>query len=243
MKRFSLLLLYGTFLSSMAVAATGKFTTGKGGDPTDISSNGGSFSFEPINGGGVFFYDNIGPNPITSITVKLTATAGPNQTPYQFTAQTLTPAEGQLSELEVTGFEHPPEGTTLLDWDFSSYIFASIALSGTTTGEDCAGNIIAQASCVIVTMSNGSIPVGGEFGFDLNDNFTADIDPKTGEFLPDAATNPPSGGFGGINVASGTVNGPSPTLGAVPEPASFGMLAFGAAALIGIGARRRRARS
>ncbi len=236
MKRLALLLLSGSLCSSLAFA--GKFVTAKGGDPTPISSSGGVFSFDPVNGGGVFFYQNIGPGAITELSVQLTVTAGPGQMPYSFQATTVSPTSAnQLSELDVTGLESPPVGTSLLNWDFSSYIFSNISLAGTTTGFDCSGNANSRDACLTIDFTNGSIGIGQDFGFDLNTNFTADIDTQTGVFNPNAATNPPSGGFGGVQISFDPSGGPA----AVPEPASTGLIGLAGICFAVFAWRRSRA--
>ncbi len=242
MRRPSLFILFALLCSSMAFATSGRFGTANGGDPTDISSNGGTFTFNPINGGGVFDYHNIGPGAITDITVLLTAFADPNYSPVGFSSAAVAPTSGEKSVLQVTGFEQSPTlgGQAFFDWTFYSYIFSQITVTKFFTNTTCDGTANTAASCLTIDFTNGSIPVGGFFGFDLNDNFTADIcTPNTdtnctiGSFLPDAGTNPPSGGFGNVTVASGSVNG----TGSVPEPVTFGLM--GIAGLIFLGLRRR----
>jgi hypothetical protein len=236
MKRFSLLLLSGMLFTSFAFA--GKFVTASGGDPTPISSNDGSFTLTPINGGGLFFYTNIGPNSIADLIVNLTATADPGKVPYKFQSSGVTPTQGQKSELLVLGFQEPPINTPLLNWDFSSYIFSTIALTETTTGFDCAGDPNARDACLTIEFSGGSIPVNGDFGFDLNDNFTRDINTETGTFNPgiNNTTNPPAGGFAGVTVAGNALPGTT----TIPEPASLSMLGLAGLVLVGFGRRRLR---
>jgi hypothetical protein len=246
MRRLSLFILSGFLCSFVAFAGgKGRIGTAAGGDPTDIGSNGGVFTFNPVNGGGVFDYHNIGPDPITDITMLLTATADANEAPFSFTSHSVAPTQGEKFVLDVTGLEQPPlpGGQPLIDWTFYSYIFSQITLTGSAVGIDCSGGVNASDACLTITFSGGSIPVGGFFGFDLNDDYTADIctpnsddGPCTvGTFLPDAATNPPSGGFAGVTVASGTVNGP----GTVPEPVTLGMVGIAGAGLALFRLRRR----
>ncbi len=235
MNRLALLILSAALCSHAAFAAS--FVTAKGGDPTPISSNDGSFTFNPIDGGGVFFYENIGPQAIDDLSVNLTVTAAPGEMPYSFKSLVVTPTEGQLAELAVIGFQAPPVNTPLLNWDFSSYIFADIALTGTTTGFDCAGNANAQDACLTIDFTKGSIGVGQDFGFDLNNDFVADINTQTGTFTPAAVTNPPDGGFGGVEIAGDAFSGPA----TVPEPATFGLLGLAGAAFALVAFRRSRA--
>lgn len=248
MGRLYSLIVFGLLCSNLAFATSGRFGTANGGDPTDISSNGGMFTFSPINGGGVFDYHNIGPGAITDITVLLTVTADPGETPFSFGSKSVAPSSGEKFVLDVTGLEQPPlpAGKPLIDWTFYSYIFSQITLSKTAIGISCAGSVNSGDACLTIDFTNGSIPVGAYFGFDLNNNFTADIcTPNTdsnctvGTFLPGAGTNPPSGGFGNVTVASGDVNGP----GSVPEPVTLGMIGIAGAGLAFFGARRRRSAS
>jgi hypothetical protein len=246
MRRLPLFALLGVLYStSIAFATSGRFGTANGGDPTDISSNGGAFSFSPLNGGGVFDYHNIGPGAITELSVSLTVSADPGETPFSFKSKSVAPTSGENFVLEVTGLEQPPlpAGKPLIDWTFYSYIFNQIALTGSTIGLDCSGNVNASDACLTIDFSGGSIPVGGFFGFDLNNNFTADICTDAangctvGSFLPGAINNPPSGGFGNTAVASGDVNGGPST---VPEPITLGLMGAAGIGLVLFGARRRR---
>lgn len=238
MKRFSLLLLAGTLCSGLAFAGTAKFTTGKGGDPTDISSNDGTFTLTPdlFGGGGIYLYRNIGPNAITELTVDLTAPTPAE--PYSFSSAPGSKAQNQLSELIVTGVKPPFSGTEFLSWDFSSYIFDSIALTGTAAGVNCSGGADSTGACLTITFSGGSIGLDQTFGFDLNDDFANEIvtDPKNPNFGQFNGNDSNSGGFTGTAIM-GDASNPAA---AVPEPATLGTLALAGIVLAGFGARRAR---
>lgn len=246
MKRSLLVVAFGMLCAHAAFA--GRIVTAKGGDPTTVHP-GSSFSITAgSNGGGIQSYINGGPGDITDIFINLTVNTAPGEFPSTFTGTpNPTPPNFETGETTITGIEVPPApgGQQFYSLTVASYIFSTIALSGYTTNFACGSSVIDNtAACLTIEFSGGSILPNEEFSFDLNNNTVPDID------TTDCAANSqnpqlcgtitPGANYNGVgDFPDGSVIGATPNPSTVPEPAAAGLLAFGGAALLGIGARRR----